>query len=75
MATALKAVERGEQIAADPGGKIAAARARESVKFAVAMDDRILSIEMSWVTIRATSEAGIAEYILKQMRDVRDAAH
>jgi len=71
MATLLKAAERGEPIANDPGGKIAAARAGNSVTFAVVMDDKILSIEMPWVTIRETTEAGIAEFILNQMREAR----
>jgi hypothetical protein len=39
------------------------------------MDDKVLSIEMSWATIRATSEVGIAEFILKHMRNARDAVH
>lgn len=75
IAQALKAADRGEQIAADLGGKIAAARARESVTFAVVMDDKVLKIEMTWATIRETSEVGIAEYILKHMREARDVAH
>lgn len=29
------------------------------------------AIEMAWGTVRATSEAGIAEWILKQMRGSR----
>lgn len=72
IAATLKAVERGENIAADPGGRIAAARGKESVLFAVVMDDKIIKIDMPWATIHATSEVGIAEYILKQMREVRD---
>ena len=39
----LKAAERGEQIAAyDPAGKIAAARKTDRVKFAIAMDDKVI---------------------------------
>jgi len=72
MAMILKAAERGEAIAGDVGGKIAAARSQPSVKFAVAMDDKILTVEMTWQTIGATSEAGIAEYLLNQMRESRD---
>jgi hypothetical protein len=73
IAAALKAAERGEKIAADPGGKIAGARDRETVTFGVVMDDKFLKIEMPWTTVRETSEAGIAEYILKHMRGARDA--
>lgn len=72
MAMMLKAAERGDTIANDPGGKIAAARERDSVKFAVAMDDKIISIDMPWATIRETSESGISEYILNHMREARD---
>lgn len=42
------------------------------IRFAVVMDDKTLIIEMSWATIKDTSEAGIAEYILRYMRDARD---
>lgn len=75
IAAALKAAERGEKIAADPGGKIEAARAKESITFGVVMDDKVLKIEMAWATIRATSEAGISEYIVNHMRESRDAKH
>ena len=75
IAARLKAWDRGELDANDSTGKVAAARARESIKFAVAMDDKVLSIEMPWSKIRSTSEAGISEYILRHMREQRDAAH
>lgn len=71
MAIMLKAAERGEHIPGDTG-KLAAARAKDSVKFAVAMDDKIISIDMPWATIRDTSEHGISEYILNHMREARD---
>jgi hypothetical protein len=74
IAAALKAAERGEKIADDPGGKIAAARSRDSVTFGVVMDDKVLKIEMAWSLIRETSEIGISEYILKQMREKREDA-
>jgi|GEM_PF-1126740 hypothetical protein len=75
IAELLKRAERGEKIADDMGGKIAAARSRPKVKFAVAMDDKVLIIDMSWATIREMSEHGISEYLLKQMREVRDTVH
>lgn len=76
MAALLKAAERGEVPSAqDTSGTIATARTKESIKFGVIMDDKVLRIEMSWATIRSTSESGISEYILKQMRDSRDTAH
>ena len=70
MAASLKAADRGETIASDPAGKIAAARQKNSITFAV-----VIKIEMSWATIRATSEVGIAEFILKQMRGSREAVN
>lgn len=72
MAAKLKATERGDDMASDPSGKIAAARQKESITFGVVMDDKVLKIEMSWATIRATSEVGIAEFILKHMCESRD---
>lgn len=75
IAKIVKAVERGENPVEDRGGKIAAARNRESVKFGVLMDDKVITIDMPWATIRATSEAGISEYVLRHMREARDAQH
>lgn len=75
IASALKAAERGGAIALDTGNRIAAARARASITFAVVMDDKVLKIEMPWATIRETSEAGIAEYILNQMREARNVVN
>lgn len=71
MAAMLKAAERGEPIPGD-NGKLAAARQRDIVKFVVAMDDKVLSVEMPWSRIKETSEAGIAEFILQQMRGARE---
>lgn len=70
IAARLKAAERGGRFAANHPES----RVNEIVKFAVVMDDKILKIEMTWATIRDTSEAGIAEYILRQMREARDTA-
>lgn len=75
IAKMLKAVERGEKVANDPAGKIAASLAKGIVKVGVAMDDKLITLEMSWATVRASSEAGMAEYILKLMRGSREAAH
>ena len=76
IASNLKAMERGETplgVLLSP--KMGSARSKESIKFAVAMDDKVIEIEMTWVTIAATSEAGIAEYILVQMRGRQGAMH
>ncbi len=42
------------------------------IKFGITMDDKIVVITMPWSLMRETSEAGIAEYLLMQMRGVRD---
>ena len=71
IAAMMKQAERGSL--ADPTGKVAAARAnKDGFKTAVIMDDKILTIEMPWATIRETSETGIAEYVLKHMRETRE---
>jgi hypothetical protein len=75
MAAKLKAFERGELPTNDPGGKVAGAREKEAIKFMIAMDDKFISIEMGWALIRTTSEAGISEYIVKQMREAREAVN
>jgi hypothetical protein len=73
VAKMLKACERGEKLPGDYGAKIEAARGRPSIQFAVIMDDKVLKIRMSWATIRETTELAISEYILRQMREARDA--
>ncbi|KAB2937394.1 hypothetical protein [Hyphomicrobium sp.] len=75
IAARLKALARGEVDVSDPAGKVAAARAKESITFGVVMDDKILKIEMPWATIRELSEAGISAWILKHMREQRDVVH
>ncbi len=69
IAARLKAAERGEPIADDPGGKVAAARKRDSITFAVAMDDKILRIDVPWKTIRETSEPDLVAWIVAQMQE------
>jgi hypothetical protein len=79
VAQALKAAERRDLIVPGQfgpyGAKFTEARDRDQVVFGIAMDDKFLKIEMTWATIKATSEAGISEYILRQMRGARDKAN
>ncbi|MEW4459477.1 hypothetical protein AB1K42_15400 [Roseibium algicola] len=75
VAKMLKAAERGEEIDARFADKIADARSRETLKFAVMMDDKIITIEMPWAKIQSTSETGLSEYILKQMRESRESVN
>lgn len=72
MARMLKATERGESVTEDVGGKIAASLAAGTIRFAVMMDDKLLSIDMTLATVRATSEVALADYILKLMRGSRE---
>ena len=68
MAKIIKAVERGEKVAADPAGKMAAALARGSVKFGIVMDDKVITIEMPTATIRKHTEPELSAWIIEYMR-------
>jgi hypothetical protein len=68
MAVMLKAALRGGKVANDPAGKIAAALKRDSIKFGIVMDDKIITVDMPWSTVRETDEAGISEWIVEHMR-------
>lgn len=72
IAAVLKAAERGEKIDIRFAEKIEAARAKECFKIGIVMDDKVITIEMPWATIRDTSERGISEYIVRQMKEARD---
>lgn len=69
IAATLKAGERRE--VAFKGD----ARERDKTKVGIVMDDKVITIEIAWRTIRETSETGLAEYILRLMREQRDAVH
>lgn len=75
IAATLKAAERGDKIDARFAEKIAEARTKASFKTGIVMDDKVIIVEMPWTTIRETTEAGLAEYILGQMREARDAVN
>jgi len=75
IAATLKAAERGEKIDVRFAQKIADARTKGSFKVGVVMDDKIITIDMPWATVRSTTEAGLAEWILDQMREARDVAN
>jgi len=74
IASALKAAERGEStVTSDPYGKITRARTQKnSIRFAVVMDDKVIRIKMTWAAIRKMDEAGISEFIVKQMLEARE---
>ncbi|TXH45615.1 MAG: hypothetical protein E6Q97_31185 [Desulfurellales bacterium] len=69
IAASIKAVERGD-LPAKPGSED-----KPSLKFGVVMDDKVITIEIGRAAIKASSEAGLSEYILRLMREQRDAVH
>lgn len=75
IAATLKRAERGEKIDVRFAEKIAAARSKPSFKVGILMDDKAITIEMPWETIRNTTEQGLSEYIVNQMRETRDAVN
>lgn len=75
IAAILKAAERGEKINAQFAAKIEDARKKETFKAGIVMDDKVLTLEMPWTLIRETTEAALAEYIVRQMQEANDAAH
>lgn len=48
------------------------ARSKEVIKIGIVMDDKVITIDIPWVTIRSTGEVGMSEYILRQMRGLRE---
>lgn len=75
IASTLKAAERGEKIHPVVAAKLAAARGKESIKIGVAMDDKLITINISWAKIRDADEAGLSEWIVQQMQGKSDAVH
>lgn len=75
MAETLKAIERGEKVDMRYAAKLSAMTSKETLKFGILMDDKVITIEMTWALIRDTTEVGLSEYILRQMREARDVAH
>lgn len=74
IAKMLKAAERGDPIdhmstrATIAKGFADARNTKTEIKVGIAMDDKFISIDITWAVIRATSEAALSEYIIKQMR-------
>jgi hypothetical protein len=78
IADNLKKLSRGETVTdnfgravQDPAGKIAASKETGIMKFGVAMDDGLIMLELPWTKIRAMTQAVLASYILKCMRESR----
>ena len=65
IATHMKKAERGEV----EDERIKEAREKGFFKVGIAMDDKLITIEISMETIRNTGARALSEYILKQMRE------
>lgn len=75
IAAIIKAVERGEPVDVMFAEKLKAARDKECFTVGVLMDDKVIKIDLPWSILHDTSQTGLAEYILKQMRGSREAVH
>ncbi|MGR4927312.1 hypothetical protein ACIPUD_10945 [Bradyrhizobium sp. CAR08] len=75
IARILKAIERGEKVTEDVGGKLAASLTAGVAKVAIAMDDKMIIVDIAWATVKATGEMALADYVLKLMRGSRDTNH
>jgi hypothetical protein len=71
IAATLKAAARGDKIDVQFAEKIEAARGKPSIIFGIAMDDKLLKIQIPWTRVQETSEVALSEWILDQMRDAR----
>ncbi|MCK1577834.1 hypothetical protein [Bradyrhizobium sp. 174] len=75
IAHLLKVVERGDNVTEDAGGKIAASLAKGVAKVAIAMDEKVIILDIAWSTVKTSSEVALAEYVLKLMRGSRETSH
>ena len=69
IAAMLKAAERGETPNVPHAEKIMAARDKLAIKVGIIMDDKVLTPEIPWATIRELSEADLSTWIVDQMRE------
>lgn len=75
IASTLRKAARGEPLGdGDPGGRIAGARGKPSFKMGIAMDDKVITLEITWAKILDTTEAALTEYIVKLMRGQKEDA-
>lgn len=49
-------------------GVKAGAREKPEVKFAVVMDDKVITIEMEWTSIRDLTVEGLTTFIVREMQ-------
>ena len=72
IARTIKAAEQGQQIDARFAATMDEARDRTSFKIGIVMDDGVVLLDMPWTVIRASGEADLSRYLLKQMLKVLD---
>lgn len=75
IATALKDAALGKPVANDPLGKIEASKARGYIDFAIAMDDKILKIQIPWATINELALPLLCDFIFDQMSEAKHVAN
>ena len=75
IAQTIMAAERGEPVSAQFAEKVAQARNRPSVKIGIAMDDKVITIDIPWERIKSSGEVALAEWILDLMREKQNTAH
>lgn len=56
----------------DPHPRFDAARKNPGFKAGIVMDDKVITLNVPWETIRETSEVALTEWIIKQMREIKD---
>lgn len=71
----LKAAEKNDWTGVSvKDSQLNTARQMPGIKVGVAMDDKIVRLELSWVIIRDTEDDALVEYIVKLMREKKDDA-
>jgi len=68
IAHLMKEIEAGRSVDDDVGGKIAASKASGIFKPAIAMDDKLILIEIPWNTVHNLSEAELSAFIFDLMQ-------
>ena len=75
IAETMCAFERGESVDPRFAAQMTKSRKKESVSIAIWMDDKIVTLELTWAKIRGSGPLGLAEYILGLMREQRNTLH
>jgi hypothetical protein len=74
IAKVLKGFDQGKIPDGPFAQKLVDARAKDGIKFGIFMDDKVITIEMPWLVIRETEEAGISAWIVRQMQETAGSA-